>query len=471
MKNLLPILFCFVFFTLSNNLFSQNRKILVWNENITKSLQDAINSDFDTIIIPDNKKIWKTGPISISKKNGLTIILEKNLVLEAIDHLFFNLELPLITISNSTNIRIISEELSTVKMDTTLFNELCKKANQSSEHRHIISIVDGSNKINIKNLKLEGAAGDGIYIGTSNGGLTNLKSPKNITIDNVNSNFSARNGLSIVTGENIYIKNSIFQNTNFNNNYSSCISANGPFAGIDIEPNKIEDKLKNINIWNCKFYNNFYSGIEINFAHYETDSELSVNIIDSFFKTKGFDGSPKNFGIYMRELNKSNDTVTSKIKNINIEGCYIETLSNSGIDISSWRLNKNINVQIKNSIIFKKKDTTTFPITIYNNINTNTGNIYFDNVYSLGPINNGQQPIGLGINGSGSFININGIIHTNFNKDSIRYQLMANSINDNLFIRKMNVEKNKNLLENIPKLKVNDSDLFLKWLNLLRDLN
>lgn len=119
--------------------------------------------------------------------------------------------------------------------------------------------IHNSNNINIKNLKCKSCWGDGIFIAYS----------KDVKIINCISDNNRRQGLSIVSGENIYIDNCGFINTN----------GTAPQAGIDIEPNKSSDIIKDIIIKNSNFDNNIGSGIEINIDKMIV-GEQTLNLLD-----------------------------------------------------------------------------------------------------------------------------------------------------------------------------------------------
>lgn len=88
--------------------------------------------------------------------------------------------------------------------------------------------------------------GDGIYIGKVEG-ITS----KNITIDGAFIDENRRNGISIISGDNIKITNSVISNT-----YGA-----SPEYGIDLEPNKQDDELTNISLENNVTYNNYKGGV------------------------------------------------------------------------------------------------------------------------------------------------------------------------------------------------------------------
>ncbi|EHQ43998.1 LOW QUALITY PROTEIN: hypothetical protein Myrod_3182 [Myroides odoratus DSM 2801] len=76
-------------------------------------------------------------------------------------------------------------------------------------------------------------------------------SNENIKINNAFIFNARRNGISIISGENVFVTNSFIGNVN----------GHSPQSGIDIEPNTDKDKLSNILLENIITYNNLYGGI------------------------------------------------------------------------------------------------------------------------------------------------------------------------------------------------------------------
>lgn len=88
--------------------------------------------------------------------------------------------------------------------------------------------------------------GDGIYLGKVDG----LPS-KNITIDGAFLDNNRRNGISIISGDNVIIKNSFIANTN----------GTIPEYGIDVEPNKPDDVINQLVLDSNITYNNNKGGV------------------------------------------------------------------------------------------------------------------------------------------------------------------------------------------------------------------
>lgn len=164
-----------------------------------------------------------------------------------------------------------------------------------------ISIYDGNN-ITIKDVSVKNCWGDGIYIGQVEAAITSYSS--NILIDNVTVDSNRRQGISIISVENLTIRNSRIINT-------GAIKFTSPGAGIDIEPNIANAVVRNINIEGCYFNGNkqgdkgdlLITALIFNDTVNET---FSATISNCYFATKV-------------KLN-------SGIRNLTITSSYINTL-------------------------------------------------------------------------------------------------------------------------------------------------
>lgn len=125
--------------------------------------------------------------------------------------------------------------------------------------------IRGSQNIKIYKAVIKNCWGDGIYLG-SIGPLVN----KGVLIKDCFIDNSRRNGVSIISGINVNIVNSIISNTN----------GTSPMSGIDMEPNNNTEFLKNINIINTITFNNGNDGVLIALGalHGKEPTDISINI-------------------------------------------------------------------------------------------------------------------------------------------------------------------------------------------------
>lgn len=164
-----------------------------------------------------------------------------------------------------------------------------------------ISIYDGNN-ITIKDVSVKNCWGDGIYIGQVKAATTSYSS--NILIDNVTIDSNRRQGISIISVENLTIRNSRIINT-------GAIKFTSTGAGIDIEPNIANAMVRNINIEGC-YFNGNNQGVS-------GDLLITALVFGSTINTT-FSATISNCYFATRVR------LTSSMRNLTITSSYINTL-------------------------------------------------------------------------------------------------------------------------------------------------
>lgn len=121
---------------------------------------------------------------------------------------------------------------------------------------------------------------DGVYV-TGWGTDTNPILPGDgLLITNLTSSHNGRNGMSIILGENITVRDSVFEHH----------SLSAPYAGVDIESNTAAQAAGNITFENCTFRDNGYNG----FTAWEYNADrpnLNLRLIHCTFDRNGRDGA------------------------------------------------------------------------------------------------------------------------------------------------------------------------------------
>lgn len=231
--------------------------------NATAAFQAAVLSNNDTIIVDIQNADWNVGPSLFNNINNKTIIFQPNVVFKALPGFFNNTQACLLKFTNSSNISLIGYG-AILKMNKNEYMLL-----DDSEYRMSISF-EGSSNISIKGFIIDESGGDGIYIGGNS-----LQYCENVFIEDVQCINHYRQGMSITNVQNMTVKNSYFMNT----------QGTLPEAGIDVEPYQTTQRIVNLNIENCRFENNGWSGIAL--ALFELDSTsvpVSISIKDCVFK-------------------------------------------------------------------------------------------------------------------------------------------------------------------------------------------
>lgn len=147
----------------------------------------------------------------------------------------------------------------------------------TGEWGHIVS-VQGSNNIEIKDATLSKGWGDGIYIGST----ASQNYCDQVILEKVVCDSNRRNGLSIVSGKNITLVDSVFSNNN----------GTLPKAGICVEPNTDAEFAQNIQMKNCQAYGNGTWGIHLALSNIEaqTVNNHSIKVINCKMYNNGLTG-------------------------------------------------------------------------------------------------------------------------------------------------------------------------------------
>ncbi|MFO7975086.1 MAG: right-handed parallel beta-helix repeat-containing protein [Candidatus Hydrogenedentota bacterium] len=209
-------------------------------EDATEALQTAIDSGVAKLTVDNVGKPWVVRPLELASnqeihfEKGVEVVAKRGEFKKRNDSLF--------TASNKENIALIGYG-ATLRMHQSDYDnpELYEKA----EWRHILSIRSSSN-VKVYGLTLTESGGDGIYLGTATRGVTN----KDIHIKDVVCESNYRQGISVITAENLLIENTIMRNT----------GGTPPQAGIDFEPNHPSERLVNVVMRDCLSENNNGAG-------------------------------------------------------------------------------------------------------------------------------------------------------------------------------------------------------------------
>lgn len=223
-------------------------------EDASNAFVKAMNSSYDTIIIDKKDSDWIIGPTVISNIHNKVIILESGVVIRAKKHAFPRKGDVLLKFLNCSNIEILGYGASLI---------MNKEEYTDGEWRMTLSLIN-ANEFTVKGIRLADSGGDGIYIdGWKEGDFS-----QNISIEDVISENHKRQGMSIISAENVWVKNSVFKDT----------KGTLPEAGLDLEPDDPKDRMVNINFENCRFVNNNHAGIVLGLNKLDSSS-LPVSVI------------------------------------------------------------------------------------------------------------------------------------------------------------------------------------------------
>lgn len=205
-------------------------------EDSTTQLQAAIDSGVPKLTIDNLGKPWIVRPIQL--RSNQAIVFEEGVELLAKRGEFKGGNDSLLSAANAENITLIGYGAVCRMWKQDYDNrELYSKA----EWRHCLQFKSCAN-IKVYGLTLASSGGDGIYLGTGTKWVTN----KGVHIKDVVCVDNYRQGISVITAEDLLIENTVLRDT----------GGTAPQAGIDFEPNHPEERLKNVVMRDCVSENN-----------------------------------------------------------------------------------------------------------------------------------------------------------------------------------------------------------------------
>jgi len=207
----------------------------------TRALQAAINSRVPRLIVDNTGAPWVTDRLAcvsdqaIVFEPGVEVLAKKGAFTGKTDALF-----SLICV---TNVTLIGPG-AVLRMRRADYDA---PPYAKAEWRHVLNIRSCAN-IRVLGLTLADSGGDGVYLGTAKGYEAN----RDILIRDVICDRNYRQGISVISAENLLIENTVMRNT----------AGTPPAAGIDFEPNHAHERLKNCVLRQCVTENNGGSGFD-----------------------------------------------------------------------------------------------------------------------------------------------------------------------------------------------------------------
>ena len=196
----------------------------------TVAIQSAINSGASKVIVEKMEGPWIVKKLQLASDQE--IVFEKGVVVLAKKGEFKGKTDSLFSASLQKNMTLTGDGAILQMRRADYAAQPYRKA----EWRNILSIRSCSN-VTVSGLILKESGGDGIYLGVSKQGVTN----KNILIKDVICERNYRQGISIISAENLLIENCKFYQTD----------GTAPMAGVDFEPNLSSERLVNCVLRNC----------------------------------------------------------------------------------------------------------------------------------------------------------------------------------------------------------------------------
>ena len=201
----------------------------------TKALQAAIDSGADKVVVEDLGKPWIVDKIKLASNQE--VFFERGCVVLAKRGAFKGKGDCLFTATLKQNVALIGYG-ATFRMWKADYHT---DAYTEAQSRMCLAIRSCTN-VKVYGLTLAQSGGDGIYLGVSKRDVTNT----NVHIKDVVCDGNNRQGISVISAEDLLIENTVLKNT----------SGTPPMAGIDFEPWASSQKIVNCVMRNCVAENN-----------------------------------------------------------------------------------------------------------------------------------------------------------------------------------------------------------------------
>ena len=211
-----------------------------WNPtNATKCLQAAFDSGAKKIVVDKLDSPWLVDMVfprsntEIVFADGVVVCARPGSMIRTVDNLF--------RCKGVTNLTLRGEGGAVLKMRRDDY--LDKTRYQHGEHRHAVSLHNAENVV-VRDLTIEDSGGDGVYV----------LNVKHALLENLHCSGHARQGTSIISADDVTIRNCVFTHT----------KGALPECGMDIEPGHSRFDVQRVLIENCVMCSNNCSGVAIN---------------------------------------------------------------------------------------------------------------------------------------------------------------------------------------------------------------
>ena len=214
----------------------------------TEFLQQAINSKVRRLIIDRQNSAWITRPLT--GVGNQEIIFEAGTELVAMQGAYRSKGDCLLAFRECDNVILRGRRRDGGKSAHIRMRkeDYQSGAYEKSEWRHGL-VFSGCRNVRIQDLTIAQTGGDGIYLGATKNRSVN----QNVVIRRVVCRDNHRQGISVISAENLLIEDCLLCNTR----------GTDPQAGIDFEPNSPGESLVNCVVRNCVAENNAGTGFQI----------------------------------------------------------------------------------------------------------------------------------------------------------------------------------------------------------------
>lgn len=278
-------------------------------EDSTEALQAAINSGAKRVLVPNMTKDWIVRPLKLAGHQEL--ILEDGVVLTAKRGEYRGKGDSLLNARNVSHL-VIRGYGATVRMQKQdyIAGDVLDRLKWNrwfgpypkAEGRMALKLRSVTN-VEVYGLTVRDSGGDGLYVHDC----------KNVRIQDVVSDNHYRQGMSVISVLGLTVENCIFKNT----------WGTPPAAGLDIEPDRPTESIRDVVFRNCRFEDNDGDGIELNLARLRPEAG-DVSVLFDNCRVS----SRKGTGI---RVSKVRDDVGGLIE---FRNCVVENTEGYGIKVN-----------------------------------------------------------------------------------------------------------------------------------------
>lgn len=232
-------------------------------EDSTEIIQQAIDSGARKLVFDRQSGPWIVRPL-VGRSN-LELVFEDGVELVAKRGEFHGIRDYLFRFECVSNvvIRGLGETGGTFRMWKRDYQD--SKSYAKSEWRYALRL-SGVENVLVENMSFRSSGGDGIVIG-----MNKTVNSRNVTIRRCVCDDNHRQGISLCSGENILIEDTVLSNTR----------GTPPEAGIDFEPDRPNETIANVTLRNVVSTNNAGNGFEIYLRQLRDFSKpVSLRLVD-----------------------------------------------------------------------------------------------------------------------------------------------------------------------------------------------
>ncbi len=336
----------------------------------TEFLQAALDSGAKKVIVDYTGQDWIAGKTLLLASDQEVVIADK-VVVKAKKDAFKGLGDSLFKAVGIRNFVIRGEGSALLQMNRADYTDRTRY--KPGEWRHII-YLQGVSDFTIRDLRMSGTGGDGIYIGSG-------KTPysKNVRIENISTDDSNRLGIAVISVENLLIRNCKFTRA----------VGSSPAGGIDFEPNRPVERLVNCRVENCVFEFNRGAGISVSPNNLNKDSEpVSITF-------KNCRSESNALGLFLYPTRSAD--ITPPVGVVRFEDCQFLNNENLFQD----PVTGSVRFEFNNCVFSPGKANSVISIICKFARGREIGGLFFNNCTMTGDLK-GKMPITLSYQGAGS---------------------------------------------------------------------